>query len=127
MRLDIYKKGQGKYTRLCTGFGLGIIVALGCLRLYQILQATALNLWVQTLVPAGLFVVFAILIYGVVNKQNIADFMIASEGEMKKVSWSSKQEIIVSTTVVISVVIFFAILFWILDLVFAWLFNEVIL
>lgn len=127
MRLDIYKKGQGKYTRLGTGFGLAVLTGLGCLRLYQILQATELNLWVQTLLPAGLFVFFAALIYFIVNKKNIADFMISSEGEMKKVSWSSRQEIVVSTTVVIAVVIIFAVMLGVLDLFFAWLFNQVIL
>jgi len=110
MIFGIYKRGQGKYTRLCSGFGAAIITGLGCLRLYETLQAWDLGLWVETMVPAGLFVVFALLISWLINKASVADFMIAAEGEMKKVSWSSRQEIAVSTGIVIVVVAFMAIL-----------------
>ena len=127
MRLSIYKKGQGKYTRLCSGFGMGLVVMLGCLQLYKKLQATDLNMWVQTMVPAGLFVVLSALIFWVVNKKNIADFMISAEGEVKKVSWSSRREIAVSTFIVIVVVAIMAALLGVTDLgfqlFFAWFLN----
>jgi preprotein translocase subunit SecE len=60
-----------------------------------------------------------------VNKPNIADFMIASEGEMKKVNWSSRREIMVSTIVVIVVVVIMAVLLgtadFVLQLFISWL------
>ena len=118
MVFGIYKRGQGKYTRLCSAFAIAIIAGLGCLRLYRKLQARDWNLWVETMVPAGLFVALAILIFWLVNKASIADFLITAEGEMKKVSWSSKQEIAVSTFIVIVVVVLFAILFYFTDLSF---------
>jgi len=118
MIFSIYKRGQGKYTRLCSFFAAGIIAGLGCLQLYKKLQATDLGLWVETMVPAGLFVVFAILISWLINKHSVADFMIAAEGEMKKVSWSSKQEIAVSTFIVIVVVIIMAVLLGVTDVGF---------
>jgi preprotein translocase subunit SecE len=105
MVFDIYKSGQGKNTRLYSAFGLGIIAGLGCWKLYQQLQARDLNPWIETLVPVGLFVGLALLIFLLVNRQKVADFMIAAEGEMKKVSWSSRQEIAASTLIVIIVVI----------------------
>jgi len=114
----IYKRGQGKYTRLCSAFTAAIIAVLGCWRLYEKLQATDLGLWVETMVPAGLFVVFALLIFWLANKPSVADFMIAAEGEMKKVSWSSKQEIAVSTFIVIAVVLIMATLLGTTDLGF---------
>ena len=124
MRFSIYKKGQGKYTRLCSGFGMGLIVMLGCLQLYKKLQATDLNMWVQTMVPAGLFVVLSALIFWLLNKKSIADFMISAEGEVKKVSWSSRREIAVSTFIVIVVVVLMAALLGVTDLgfqlFFAW-------
>ena len=123
MIFSIYKRGQGKYTRLCSAFAAAIIVGLGCLQLYKKLQATDLGLWVETMVPTGLFVVFALLISWLVNKASVADFMIASEGEMKKVSWSSKQEIAVSTFIVIVVVVMMAILLGATDLGFRTLFT----
>ncbi|MHC4114174.1 MAG: preprotein translocase subunit SecE [Planctomycetota bacterium] len=127
MGLSIYKRGQGKHTRLCSALGVGIIVVLGCLQLYRKLTATELNLWVVTMVPACLFLALAILVYWFLNKPSIVDFMISSEGEMKKVSWSSKSEIATSTFIVILVVVFMAVLFWFVDLVFQmffmWLFG----
>ena len=123
MVFSIYKRGQGKYTRLCSTFGAAIIVGLGCLQLYNKLQATDWGLWVETMVPAGLFVVLALMIYWLINKATIADFMIAAEGEMKKVSWSSRQEIAVSTLIVIIVVIIMAMLLGITDLGFQAFFS----
>jgi len=123
--LGVYKRGQGKYTRMGSA-GLGVlIVALGCLQLYGTLEAIGLGLWVETMVPAGLFVVGAGIILWLVNKSNVADFMIAAEGEMKKVSWSTKQEIAVSTFIVIIVVVILALLLGTADislrLFFTWL------
>jgi len=125
MAFDIYKRGQGKYTRLCSAFGAAIITGLGCLRLYKKLDSTDLGLWVKTMVPAALFVAFGLLIFWLVNKPSIADFMVAAEGEMKKVSCSSRKEIVVSTFIVIAVVIVMAALLGVTDLsfqlFFAWL------
>lgn len=125
MLFGIYKRGQGKYTRLGSGFGFGIIAGLGCLQLYRTLQATDLGLWVETMVPAGLFVILSLLIVWLMNKATIADFMVAAEGEMKKVNWSSRKEIAVSTFIVIFVVIAFALLLGVTDfsfrLFFTWL------
>ena len=126
MIFDIYKRGQGKYTRLCSSFGVAIIAGLGCLRLYRRLQATDVGIWVETMVPAGLFVVFCVLILWLINKHSIADFMIAAEGEMKKVSWSSKSEIAVSTFIVIVVVFFMAVLLGLTDLCFSMFFDQLL-
>ena len=126
MVFEVYKRGQGKYTRLCSAFGVAIIVGLGCLELYKQLDATDLGLWVKTMVPAVLFVAFCLLIFWLVNKPSLADFMVAAEGEMKKVSWSSRKEIAVSTFIVIMVVIIFAVLFFVTDLGFQLFFSEVI-
>jgi preprotein translocase subunit SecE len=123
MIFDMYKAGQGKNTRLFSGFGLAAIVALGCWQLYQQLQAWNLNPWVATIVPVGLLAGLAIGIYILSNKHKVADFMISAEGEVKKVSWSSKQEIIASTIIVIIVVIFMALLLGATDLFFTFLFN----
>jgi preprotein translocase SecE subunit len=120
---SIYKRGQGKYTRLCTALGAAIIAGLGCLRLYQQLEAADLGQWVESMVPAGAFVAFAILIFYLVNKSTVADFLIAGEGEMKKVSWSSKKEIAVSTFIVIVVVVFMALLLGFSDTGFRILFD----
>lgn len=133
MKFEIYKRGQGKYTRLCSAFAWALIVALGCYTLYTKLQANdpksidpKVWLWMQTMIPAGLFVVFSLIIYWLVNKPSIADFMISAEGEMKKVSWSSRKEIAVSTAVVIIVVILMAVYLGVVDIIFRLFFSEVV-
>jgi len=123
MVFDIYKRGQGKYTRLCSAFGIALIAGLGCLQLYKKLQAGDLGLWVETMVPAGLFVILAILIFWFSNKPSLANFMIAAEGEMKKVSWSTRQEIAISTFIVIVVVVSMAILLGTTDIGFRTFFT----
>ena len=70
------------------------------------------------MVPAGLFVALSILVFWLVNKPSVADFMIAAEGEIKKVSWSSRKEIAVSTFIVVVVVVVMAVLLGTTDLFF---------
>ena len=129
MAFSIYKRGQGKYTRLGSAVAAGVVVGWGCWNLYSKLEAWDLpvspriTLWIATMVPAGLFVAFGILSAWLVNKPTVADFMIAAEGEMKKVIWSSKEEIAVSTFVVIVVVILLAMLIGVTDICFQLFFS----
>ena len=130
MAFNIYKQGQGKYTRLWSGFAFATVAGLGCLRLYTYLQAAdwdmgrKAGMWIATMVPVGIFVISGIAIFWLVNKPSVADFMISAEGEMKKVSWSSKKEIVVSTTVVIAVVILMALFLGVIDIIFSRVFMK---
>ena len=124
MSFDIYKRGQGYYTRMYSALMMFVIVAFGCYALYGKLRGT--NIWVETLVPAGLCVVLGFLIYWLMNKPNLADFLIAAEGEIKKVSWSSRKEIAISTFIVIFVVASMTLMLFTADFVFKYLFMEVL-
>jgi preprotein translocase subunit SecE len=128
MLTQIYKPGQGKNTRLVTGLSGAAIVALGCWRLHSMLNATDLSIWFVTLVPVVIFVGFAVLIYWLMNKPSVADFMILAEGELKKVNWSTRHEVFVSTVVVIVVVVMLAMILGIADLgyqlLFRWIFAA---
>jgi len=123
MALKIYKRGQGLNTRLWSGLACFAITAIGCYRLYQILYARTPNIWVYTLVPSGVCAAIGLLIFWLVNKPSVADFMIAAEGEIKKVSWSSRREIVASTTIVIGVVITMGCMLLLVDFVFRSLFE----
>ncbi len=132
MALSIYKHGQGKYTRLGSAFGVCLVSVVGCYRLYEQLSAGEWGLsrnmvvLISTMVPAALLVFLAGLSFWLVNKPSIADFMIAAEGEMKKVSWSSRKEVAVSTFVVIVVVIVMSVFLGAVDIVFAIFFNSIL-
>jgi len=126
MSMQIYKRTQGKYTRLTSGITTAAVVAIGCYRLYDRLGATVDNLWIVTMVPVAIFVVTSVLLYWLLNKPSVADFLIAAEGELKKVNWSSRKEIAVSTVVVIIVVVAMAMLLGATDLVFLFVFKKLI-
>jgi preprotein translocase subunit SecE len=126
MLTQMYKPGQGKYSRLGTGFSVAIIVAIGCYRLYQMLGASDLNLWITTMVPAAIFVGLSVVTYWLLNKPSVADFLIAAEGELKKVNWSSRKEVAVSTFVVIIVVLLMSALLGTTDFVFQLIFQKLI-
>ncbi|OHB45836.1 MAG: preprotein translocase subunit SecE [Planctomycetes bacterium GWC2_49_10] len=59
------------------------------------------------------------------NKPRVVDFLIAGEGEMKKVNWSSRKEIIASTMVVIFVVMAMSCIMAVADVGFTWFFSEI--
>jgi preprotein translocase SecE subunit len=126
MLTQIYKPGQGKYTRLGSGFTVVITVAAGCWRLFQLLTASDLSLWITTMVPAVILVAFSVATYWLLNKPAVADFLIAAEGELKKVNWSSRKEIAVSTFVVIIVVLTMAALLGTTDFVFQLVFQKLL-
>ena len=123
MGLKIYKRGQGYYIRLYTALALFFIVATGSYVLNRKLLNT--GIWIEALVPAAVCIGFGLLIYWLVNTPKIADFLISSEGEVKKVSWSSRKEITASTIIVISVVLTMAVMLWAADMLFSHLFMNV--
>mgnify|MGYP001188621123 CR=1 FL=1 len=120
----IYKRGQGTHTRLGSGAGLFVILVIGCVALYQHLAEQ--SILIQTLIPVGVCLVLSWVIFWLMNKPSVADFLIASEGEIKKVSWSTRREIRVSTTVVICVVILMAVGLAAIDLLFNWIFGNLV-
>lgn len=133
MAFELYKKGQGYYTRMGTAIGSGLLVVLGCYALYNKLEGITpgdiitqnSKIWLQAGIPALVFLVFAWIVFKIVNSPRSADFMIATEGEMKKVSWSTKKEILSSTKVVIVTVLLMAVLLAMVDVGFAKLFEAI--
>ena len=118
--MQIYRKNQGRWTRLGTVGGVGILVIVGTWYMWSELPIS-LGIF-RALIPV---VVLLGCVYGllrIVNSKKAADFMIATEGEMKKVSWSSKKEIIGSTKVVIATLLIMGAVLFLVDL-----FNKVLM
>jgi len=59
------------------------------------------------------------------RKAKLVDFMIATEGEMRKVNWSTKREIVGSTILVILLTLFIALFCQAADLLFSWFFQSI--
>jgi preprotein translocase subunit SecE len=132
MPFQIYKGNQGKNTRLATAIGLSLLVCVGCYKLYGWMNGLPMNvkpqtrLLIATLIPAAVLAILSGLSLWLVNKPSVADFMITSEGELKKVNWSSRRELFVSTVVVLAVVVLTACLLGFSDLFLGWVFQSYI-
>lgn len=127
--LTQYKPGQGKVTRTGTFVGLGLLVLWGAYFVWDRLQVyEGDELWqlmVTLGIPAAIAVVVGMVAWRVsfVSRKS-SDFMIATEGEMKKVSWSSKREVIGSTKVVILFTLLMAMSLFVVDVAFQALFRA---
>ncbi len=121
---EVYKRGQGYYTRMGTAIASGVLILAGADYIYDQLEGYAL--YVQVGVPLAFVVGLGLFAYWLVGvKRRSCDFMIATEGEMKKVSWSSHQTVIGSTKVVIITVVLMAVLLFTVDLVFMEVFIRI--
>jgi preprotein translocase SecE subunit len=135
----IYKRGQGKWTRLGTVFAAA---ALGLLTAYNLYVGIAAYLPVndpqhpenhsadlyRRLLFAGcvaFLVLFGLLTFWLTNKPRNADFMIATDSEMKKVNWTTKGELLGSTRVVVLFLFFVATFLFVVDLLFAKFFHLI--
>jgi preprotein translocase subunit SecE len=118
----IYKPTQGKYTRVSTVLVIMILGAWGCYSLASFLQLYSGMTYVNFGIPVALLVGLGMLMFWMINRPKTADFLIATEGEMKKVSWSSKKEVVGSTKVVIVTTFLLAALLFLVDFLFGSLF-----
>ena len=121
--LEIYKRGQGRYARTITFVSAMVIALGGAAALSRKLEGYAPPA-VQFGAPALLFVALGLFMFWMVNRPKSADFLIATEGEIKKVSWSSRREIVGSTKVVIVATFILAGILYAVDAVFALLFTA---
>ncbi len=124
-----YKPEQGKATRAGTCIGGGLLVAWGAYFIYERLQVYEGDEFWRLLVTLGIpglvAVVFGAIVWRISYvSRKPGDFMIATEGEMKKVSWSTKREVIGSTKVVIAFTLLMALLLFIVDVTFQTLFKA---
>jgi preprotein translocase subunit SecE len=131
--IQIYKSGQGRYTRIGSAVGAALVILI--LAYYAMVvferhlpstEVWPLKLYVQygvpTLLGAGLVVLMAWLL----NKPSFVDFLFATESEMKKVSWSSRPELLGSATVVIVTVFLMAFIIWVVDMAFVAMLTKVL-
>lgn len=120
MALQIVKSGQGRYVRIGTAIGVGLVNLVICYYVWLMLNrhiavGFAAKMYLEYGIPIALFAVMAAVAFIYLNKPGVVDFFIATESEMKKVSWSGKPELIGSTIVVIGTVLMLADLIFIGD------------
>ncbi|HUY37107.1 MAG TPA: preprotein translocase subunit SecE [Pirellulales bacterium] len=97
--LGVYKRSQGRIARQVTFAALAVALLLGTIALWHFLGDAGRS--TQAAVAGGIAVGGLWICYRVVNLPRFADFLIAVEAEMNKVSWPSRVELVRSSLVVL--------------------------
>ena len=122
LQVGIYKRTQGRITRQVTCGALAVIFLVAAYRLFVILKGTS-PAWGAYGVPVLVLALGAWASYRLVNLPRFADFLIAVEAEMNKVSWPTTDELIRSSLVVIFVIFFLAFILFGFDQVWMAIFR----
>jgi preprotein translocase subunit SecE len=122
-KVDRYKPLQGRRARLGTAIGLGAILILGLVQLYHHLGDYPRT--TQLAVPVVVGVILGWLAYRVVEYPPFVEFLIATEAEMNKVSWTSKDELKRATIVVLVTVALMATFLFGVDFLWQFLLKAI--
>lgn len=122
-----YKRTQGKIARQATLISIWVLISIAAYQLYQQLEAYAsmAQYRLHLLLPIALVVVGFWVAYRLINWPTFADFLIAVEAEMNKVTWPSKAELWRSVIVVIALIFILALLLFAFDLLWITLFKTI--
>lgn len=125
---NLYKRTQGRVARQVTFAAIAICFGMAAWRMFDApefgydkwLDGGAKYLFPSLVLAAGCW-----LAYRLVNMPKFADFLIAVEAEMNKVSWPSRAELIRSSLVVIFVIFVLAALLFAYDIIWRFLFELI--
>jgi preprotein translocase subunit SecE len=113
LNIGVYKRSQGRITRQVTFAAMVLVFAIGFYRMFQtlLLKNIGEDSWQLTVIlvksgmaywlPGGLLILCLWISYRLVNLPNFADFLIAVEAELNKVSWPTRTELVRSSIVVL--------------------------
>jgi len=113
----VYKASQGRLVRQVT---LAVLLAAVVLGSYQFSEAYLLDAsrLVKLGVPVLLFVLGSWSVYRLIHWPRFADFLVAVQGELDKVNWSTWEYLIRATGVVLVTMVIASAFLWMCD--FAW-------
>lgn len=110
----LYKPMQGWHARLWTGLAIGAVLLIGVWRLFDALEGSA-DIYVQYGLCVTLAAAFAWLAFRIVHYPQFADFLIATQAEMNKVSWISRDDLKRATAVVLVTVVLLSVFLFGID------------
>ncbi len=123
-RTTLFKRNQGRIVRQVTFSAVAVAVALGLWRMNatfsQEVGATIRYVLTGILLAAGLW-----MAYRLVNVPQFADFLIAVEAEMAKVSWPTRTEVYRSSVVVLLMIFSLAVVLFVFDFLWSQLFQWI--
>lgn len=141
MNIINYRQREGLTTRFVTWGLISLLVLFGCISLYYSIPAENtekipaqptfwgnliynipffdLNITYGTLISVLVFLFIIVLINRfIINKPSMADFLVETEYEVKKVSWPPKNEYWGASVAVIISVVVIGLFIFIVDIVF---------
>jgi preprotein translocase subunit SecE len=120
----IYKRSQGRITRQVTFFALAIALIASAYRLSDTISSdTSPAIYLG--IPGLITLVGIWICYRVVNVPAFADFLIAVEAEMNKVSWPSRRELYRHSVVVLVVLLILTVVLFGFDVFWGFLRNFI--
>lgn len=122
-RTGLYKKTQGRIARQITFFALAIVFIIAAWRMTLETSIAGMFTGAEFAFGGVVLVLGLWCSFRLVNMPRFADFLIAVEAEMNKVSWPTRQELIRSSIVVIFIIFFMAALLYGFDLIWEQLFR----
>src|SRR5262245_2172824 len=125
LSLESYKRNQGRLMRSLTVAGIGLFVVWGLKALSDQLVALNKGTTVAYGVPVVLLAIARWILFRVYNWPRFADFLIATEAEMAKVSWSSKEELKRATVVVLLTLFLLAGFLFSVDIGWSWFLERI--
>jgi len=123
-QLGVYKRSQGRIARQATFAVVAVVLAIGAWRLHQF-EIGAGTTW-RLALPGIVLLLGLWITYRLVNWPNFADFLIAVEAEMNKVSWPTKSELFRSSLVVIFSIFFLSAVLFAYDFFWRFLLQTVL-
>ena len=127
----IYKRNQGRIARQVTFFVVVLVVAAGVFRTSQILPGQLGGILPGQQGYAVAYGIACVLLfiglwaaYRLVNVPVFADFLIAVEAEMNKVSWPTRAELYRGAIVVLVTIFALAAVLFFFDFVWNLIFKE---
>jgi len=121
---SVYKPNQGRIVRQVTALAIWVVVALGCWRLYATLRGNMeAGSYLIPAIPGVLLLAGLWIGFRLVNWPRFADFLIAVEAEMNKVTWPSKEELTRASIVVMFTIFFLAVALFLFDILWQAIFN----
>jgi len=120
----VYKRNQGRVVRQATFFSVVALVAIGCFTMSNTVLSSLPVAW-KTGIPTAMGALGAWFAWRLINYPKFADFLIAVEGEMDKVSWPEWPYLWRAMGVVVSVLVLFMAYMWVCDTIWVWLFRLI--
>jgi len=132
-----YKPGLGRRVRRLTMLGIIVLGGSGAYSLYtqnilprdwRLAMPGTDNFTVvpgaQTMIPLILLALTVWAAYRAVNLPTFAEFLIATEAEMNKVSWTSRRRLFQDTVVVLVTTVVLTLFLLVVDLFWGWLLSR---